>query len=32
VDIGGYYRPDKAMTDAVMRPSETFNEIIARLG
>ncbi|MBL8931069.1 MAG: NADP-dependent isocitrate dehydrogenase [Kineosporiaceae bacterium] len=31
-DIGGYYRPDPALTDAVMRPSATFNEIIARLG
>ncbi|GAB90869.1 NADP-dependent isocitrate dehydrogenase [Gordonia rhizosphera] len=25
VDIGGYYAPDPAMTDAVMRPSKTFN-------
>jgi len=31
-DIGGYYRPDPAMTDAVMRPSPTFNTILARLG
>ena len=27
-DIGGYYRPDPALTDAAMRPSPTFNEII----
>ncbi len=31
VDIGGYYRPDAARTEAVMRPSATFNEIIATL-
>jgi isocitrate dehydrogenase len=31
VDIGGYYRPDQALVDAVMRPSKTFNEIIATL-
>jgi isocitrate dehydrogenase len=31
-DIGGYYRPDAAKTSAVMRPSETFNEILAGLG
>jgi isocitrate dehydrogenase len=28
VDIGGYYRPDKAKTAKVMRPSDTFNAII----
>merc|ERR1711904_739240 len=28
VDIGGYYRVDKAKTDAAMQPSETFNGII----
>ena len=27
-DIGGYYRPDTALTDAVMRPSRTLNRII----
>jgi len=27
-DIGGYYRPDAAKTDAVMRPSVTLNGII----
>jgi isocitrate dehydrogenase len=29
VDIGGYYRPDDAKTSAAMRPSKTFNEILA---
>ncbi|SFR95107.1 isocitrate dehydrogenase [Microbacterium sp. cf046] len=28
VDIGGYYRPDPQLVEAVMRPSETFNEVI----
>lgn len=28
-DIGGYYLVDKAKTDAVMRPSATFNEALA---
>ncbi len=28
-DIGGYYHVDKAKTDAVMRPSPTFNAAIA---
>ena len=28
-DIGGYYRPDDAKADAAMRPSPTFNRIIA---
>lgn len=31
VDIGGYYRPDRAKVDAVMRPSTTFNGILDRL-
>jgi isocitrate dehydrogenase len=31
-DIGGYYRPDPAETSAAMRPSRTFNEILATLG
>jgi isocitrate dehydrogenase len=31
VDLGGYYRPDPAKTEAVMRPSSTFNEILAKL-
>ena len=30
-DIGGYYRPDAAKADAVMRPSTTFNEALASL-
>ena len=28
VDIGGYYKPDSAMTTAAMRPSATLNAII----
>jgi isocitrate dehydrogenase len=31
VDIGGYYRPDPALTTAVMRPSPTFNAALASL-
>ncbi|WP_338223768.1 NADP-dependent isocitrate dehydrogenase [Algoriphagus confluentis] len=31
VDIGGYYRPDEAKTSVAMRPSQTFNEILAQL-
>jgi isocitrate dehydrogenase len=31
VDIGGYYRPDDARTTEVMRPSRTFNEVLATL-
>ena len=31
VDIGGYYRPDGAKADAVMRPSTTLNEALASL-
>lgn len=30
-DIGGYYRPDAAKAEAVMRPSATFNEALASL-
>ena len=30
-DIGGYYRPDDAKADAVMRPSATLNEALASL-
>lgn len=30
-DIGGYYRPDPALADAVMRPSKTLNEALATL-
>jgi isocitrate dehydrogenase len=32
VDIGGYYRPDDARTSDIMRPSKTFNEVLAKLG
>lgn len=32
VDIGGYYRPDAALVEAVMRPSATLNEIIDSIG
>jgi len=28
-DLGGYYKPDPALTDAAMRPSATLNAIIA---
>ncbi|MDR0901951.1 MAG: NADP-dependent isocitrate dehydrogenase [Opitutaceae bacterium] len=31
VDIGPYYRPDDAKASAAMRPSETFNKIIAEI-
>jgi isocitrate dehydrogenase len=30
-ELGGYYRPDAARTAAVMRPSPTFNAILASL-
>ena len=30
-DIGGYYRPDDAKVDAVMRPSATLNAALASL-
>jgi len=29
MDIGGYYMPSAALTDAAMRPCTTLNEIIA---
>jgi isocitrate dehydrogenase len=32
VDLGGYYRPDDARANAVMRPSATFNKALERLG
>lgn len=32
VDIGGYYQPDPAKAEAVMRPSKTFNQAISTLG
>jgi isocitrate dehydrogenase len=31
VDLGGYYRPDAAKTDAIMRPSPTLNSALAQL-
>ncbi|UYM06217.1 NADP-dependent isocitrate dehydrogenase [Solicola gregarius] len=31
VDVGGYYRPDDVKASAVMRPSATFNEVLASL-
>ena len=31
VDLGGYYRPDPAKADSVMRPSQTLNGILASL-
>ncbi|GAB3062876.1 NADP-dependent isocitrate dehydrogenase [Intrasporangium mesophilum] len=31
VDLGGYYRPDPAKVADVMRPSQTFNDIVATL-
>ncbi|UKA59852.1 NADP-dependent isocitrate dehydrogenase [Arthrobacter sp. FW306-2-2C-D06B] len=30
-DIGGYYRPDAAKVEAVMRPSAKLNEVVATL-
>jgi isocitrate dehydrogenase len=29
VDIGGYYFPDREKVSAVMRPSKTFNDVLA---
>jgi len=31
-DIGGYFRPDDALTTTVMRPSATFTEVLGILG
>ncbi len=31
VDVGGYYAPDRALADAAMRPSATFNAALALL-
>jgi isocitrate dehydrogenase len=31
VDIGGYYLPDEVLASVVMRPSATFNEVLATL-
>jgi len=30
-EVGGYYRPDAQLVEAVMRPSKTFNDIIDSL-
>ena len=30
-DIGGYYKPDATKTNAVMRPSSTFNDLLKSL-
>ena len=30
-DIGGYYRPDEELATKSMRPSETFNAVLAAL-
>ncbi|MCW2774985.1 MAG: NADP-dependent isocitrate dehydrogenase [Nocardioides sp.] len=32
VDIGGYFQPDDAKAEQVMRPSKTLNEALASLG
>jgi isocitrate dehydrogenase len=32
VDVGGYYHPDPTKTESVMRPSKTFNQLLASLG
>lgn len=31
VDLGGYYQPDSAKANAALRPSATFNEILAAI-
>jgi isocitrate dehydrogenase len=31
VDVGGYYLPDDAKANAALRPSQTFNTILAKL-
>jgi isocitrate dehydrogenase len=31
VDVGGYYQPDSKKASAAMRPSATFNEILAKI-
>jgi isocitrate dehydrogenase len=32
VDIGGYYMPSDELASAALRPSPTFNAILAKLG
>ncbi|MCH2036779.1 MAG: NADP-dependent isocitrate dehydrogenase, partial [Puniceicoccaceae bacterium] len=31
MQIGGYFRPDTALTSSAMRPSSTFNSLLATL-
>ena len=31
MDIGGYYQPDAALASKAMRPSDTFNSILAKI-
>jgi len=31
IDVGGYYHPDPAKASAALRPSKTFNDILAKL-
>jgi isocitrate dehydrogenase len=31
IEIGGYYKPDDAKANAALRPSETFNAILAQI-
>lgn len=31
VDIGGYYKPEAALVDIAMRPSQTLNQILAKV-
>jgi isocitrate dehydrogenase len=31
VEVGGYYKPDLAKADAALRPSATFNAILAKV-
>jgi len=30
-EVGGYYLPDEAKANAVLRPSQTFNDILSEL-
>ena len=32
VEIGGYYHPDQELVEAVMRPSQTLNDIVGSIG
>ena len=31
VEVGGYYKPDTAKANAALRPSATFNAILAKV-